>query len=81
MSTMHFIAEAWQLINTTFKNRCVKCGFLTDHVSSSGDSAVKLTENEEDDWCSLQTLGVQSEDYITYKSDQKVCDVQTVDQV
>jgi hypothetical protein len=27
----------------------VKCGFSIDYVSSNGDSAVKLTEDEEDD--------------------------------
>jgi hypothetical protein len=40
----------------------VKCGFSIDHVSSNDDSAVKLNEDEEDEWHSLQPLGVQSED-------------------
>jgi hypothetical protein len=66
LSTMQFIAEVWQLpILTTIKNCFVKCGFLIDHVYSSNDRIMKLCENEEDDWHSLQPLGVQFEDYIT----------------
>jgi hypothetical protein len=66
LSTLHFIAEAWRLITpTTIKNCFVKCGFSNDHVSNNYDSAVKLCEDEEDAWHSLQPLGVQSEDYPT----------------
>jgi hypothetical protein len=65
LSTMYFIAEAWKLITpTTIKNCYVKCGFSND-VSSNNESAVKLTDDEEDDWHSLQPPGVQSEDYTT----------------
>jgi hypothetical protein len=57
LSAVDFIAEAWRLITpTTIKNCFVKCGFLTDYVSSNGDSAVKLSEGEEDDWHGLQPL-------------------------
>jgi hypothetical protein len=57
LSGMHFIAEAWRLITpTTIKNCFVKCGFQIAHISSDDDSAVKLTEDEEDDLeCSLRT--------------------------
>jgi hypothetical protein len=50
LSAMHLIAEIWRLITpTTIKNCFVNCGFSIDHVSSNDDSAVKLTEDEEDD--------------------------------
>jgi hypothetical protein len=66
LSAMHFIAGVWRLItSTTIKNCFVKRGFSIDHVSSNDDSAVKLTEDEEDDWHSLHPPGVQSEDYTT----------------
>jgi hypothetical protein len=55
----------------------VKCGFSVDHVSSKVDSAVKLNEDEEDDWHSLPPLGVQFEDY-TCVSALKVCGIQSV---
>jgi hypothetical protein len=58
------------------KNFFVKCGF-----STNVDSAVELSEDEEDDWHSLQPLEVQSEDYPTYGSVLKACGVQSVDQV
>jgi hypothetical protein len=66
---------------TTIKNCFLKCGFSTDHVSHSDDSAVKLNEDEEDDWHSLQALGVQSEDYPTRDSALEVCGVLSVDKV
>jgi hypothetical protein len=43
------------------------------------DTAVKLCEDEEDDWHSLQPLGVQFEDYTTCDSALEVCGVQSVD--
>jgi hypothetical protein len=52
LSAVHFIAELLKLITPT----SIKCGFLIDHVSSNNDSAVKPTENKEDDWHSLQPL-------------------------
>jgi hypothetical protein len=56
-SAMHFTAETWRLITpTAVKNCFVKRGFSIDHVSSSDDSAVKLSEDEEDDWHSSQPL-------------------------
>jgi hypothetical protein len=76
---MHFIAEAWGLITaTTIKNCSVRCGFSIDHVSSNDESALKLTEDEEDDWHNLQLLGVQSEDYPTCDSALKVFGVRSV---
>jgi hypothetical protein len=57
----------------------VKCGFF-DHVSSNDGSAVKLSEDEEDEWCHLQPLGTQFEDY-TCDSAPEVFEVQNVDQV
>jgi hypothetical protein len=59
----------------------VKCGILIDHVSSNDDSALKLTEDEKDDWHSLQPLGVQSEDYPTCDSALKICEIRNVNQV
>jgi hypothetical protein len=54
------------------KNWFEKCDFSIDHVSSSDGSAVKLTEDEEDDWHSLQPVGVQFEDYTTCDSEVNV---------
>jgi hypothetical protein len=57
LSAMHFIAEPWiPKTPTTIKNCFVKCSFLIDNVSSN--DAVKFTEDEEDDWNSLQHLGI-----------------------
>jgi hypothetical protein len=42
---------------------------------------VKLTENEEDGWQSLQPLGMQFEDYTTCDGALEVCGIQSVDQV
>jgi hypothetical protein len=52
LSAKHLIAEPWRLITPTTHtmNNCfVNCGFSTDLVSSNDGSAVKLTEDEEDD--------------------------------
>jgi hypothetical protein len=73
LSAMHFIAEAWRLVTLTIiKNSFVKCGFSNDHISGNDDSAVKL---KEDDWHSLQPLGVQFEDYTTCDSALEVCGI------
>jgi hypothetical protein len=64
LSATHFIVEAWRLITpTAIKNYFVNYSFSNDHVSSNNDSALKLSEEEEDDWYCLQLLGAQSEDY------------------
>jgi hypothetical protein len=61
---MHFIAEAWRLITpTAIENYCVSHCFAND-VNSNNDSALKLSEND-DDWHSSQPLEAQSEDYTT----------------
>jgi hypothetical protein len=66
LSEMLFIAEAWRLVTRTIIKNCfVKCGFSNDHISGNDDSAVKLSEGEEDYWHSVQPLGVQFEDYTT----------------
>jgi hypothetical protein len=79
---MNFTAEAWRLITpTAIKNCFVKYGFSNDHVSSNNDSALILNKDEEDDWHSLQSLGVQLEDYMTVNSAPEVCGTQSVDQV
>jgi hypothetical protein len=44
-------------------------------------STVKLSEDKEDDWHSLQPLGVQCEDYTTCDSALEVCGIQSVDPV
>jgi RNA-binding protein YlmH len=78
LSAVHLIAEPSRLIICTIiKNCIVKYGFS----SSNDDSAVALSEDEEDDWHSLQPLGVQSEDYPTCDSALEVYRVQSVDQV
>jgi hypothetical protein len=50
-------------------------------VSSNDDSAVKLSEDEDDNWRSLQPLGVQFEDYTTRDSALEVYGLPSVDQV
>jgi hypothetical protein len=66
LPAVHLIADAGRLITpTTIKNCVVTCGFSIDLVSSTDDSAVKLCEDEEDDWHSVQSLGVQFEDHVT----------------
>jgi hypothetical protein len=59
----------------------VKCGFSNYYVSSNDDSAVKLSEDEKDDWHSLQPLGAQFKDYKTCDSALDLCGIQNVDQV
>jgi hypothetical protein len=59
----------------------VKCGFPNDHVIINDKSAVKLSENEVDDWHSLQLLGMQFEDYTTCDIALEICGIQSVDQV
>jgi hypothetical protein len=81
LSAMHFNAEAWRFVtHIAIKNRFVRCGFSTDHASSNDGNEVKLSEDEEVDWHSLQPLGVKSEEY-TCDSALEVCGVQNVDQV
>jgi hypothetical protein len=66
LSAKHFIAEAWRLMTPTkLKNYFVKCSFSNDHVSSNDDST---SEDEHDDWQSLQPQGVQFEGYTTCDS-------------
>jgi hypothetical protein len=63
LSAMHFIAEAWRLITpNTIMNYFVKCGFTNYHISNNENNAVKVSEDEVDDWHSLQPLGLQFED-------------------
>jgi hypothetical protein len=46
----------------THHNQKLLCeGWFLDHVSSNDDSTVNLSEVEEEDWHSLQSLGVQSD--------------------
>jgi hypothetical protein len=53
---VHFTAEAWTLITPTkIKNYFVKCSSLIHHVSSNDNIAVKLIDDEKNDWYSLQT--------------------------
>jgi hypothetical protein len=76
LSAVHFIAGAQRLItSTTVKNFYVKCGFSNDHISSNDDSAVKLSEDEEDDWYCLHPHGVQFEDCTTCDSALEVCGI------
>jgi hypothetical protein len=49
--------------------------------SQAAMMTVKLSEDEEDDWHSLQPLGVQCEDYPTFDSALEVYRVQSVDHV
>jgi hypothetical protein len=59
----------------------MKCGFSIDHASSNDYSAVKLTEDEENEWHSLHPLEMQFEDYKTHDSALEVCGIQSVNQV
>jgi hypothetical protein len=76
LSAVLVIASAWRLTTlTAIKLFFVKCDFSIGHVSSNEDSAVKLSEDEEDDWHSLQHLGMQSEDCPTCENALEVCGV------
>ena len=49
---------AWTLINLQATKNCfVKHNLPADHVYSSEDNALKLIEDDENDWHRLQTLG------------------------
>lgn len=61
------------LTHTIMKNCVVKCSLSNDHVSNNDDIAAKLREDEEDDWQSLQPLGVQSEVYPTCDNVLVIC--------
>jgi hypothetical protein len=80
----------FSITTTTIKNffvKCgfsidlVKCGFSIDHVSSNDGSAVKLSEDEEDNWHSLQPVGLQSEDYPTCDRTLEACRLLSINQV
>jgi hypothetical protein len=76
-----FHSRTWIMITpTTIKNFIVKCDFWIERVRSN-DSVVKLSEDEENDWHSLQPLGMQFEDYTTCDSGFEVCGILSVDQV
>ena len=58
LSAVHFTAEACKLINYNYcqELRCkIQYIFPVDHVYGSNDNALKLTEDEENDWHSLPT--------------------------
>jgi hypothetical protein len=81
LSAMHFIAEGCRLvIPTIIKNYFLKCGFSND-VNSNDDRVVKLSEDEDDNWRSLQHVGVQFENYATCDSVVEVCGMPSVNQV
>jgi hypothetical protein len=74
LSAVHFIEEAWHLIiPTTVKNFLVKCGFWIVHISSSDDSAAKLTEIRKMTGIVYSLLGVQFEDYVMCDIAVRVC--------
>jgi hypothetical protein len=53
---VNLTTEAWTLVTpTTIKNWSVKCRFLIHHVSSNDGIAVKLSDDKNHDWYSLQT--------------------------
>jgi hypothetical protein len=57
LHAVNLIAEACQMITpTTIKNCFLEFGFRIENVISSGNSAVKLTENEWYDWHSYSPL-------------------------
>jgi hypothetical protein len=55
--------------------------WFLDYHSSNEDSAMKLSEDEQDDWHSLHHLGVQSEEYPKCDSALDDCGVWGVHQV
>jgi hypothetical protein len=46
---MHIITEAWRIITLTAISWSAKCVISVDHVSSSDDYALKLTDNEKNE--------------------------------
>jgi hypothetical protein len=82
LSAMHFTADTWGLISLTAIKKCfAHYGFPVDHVSSTDSVTLKFTEDEENDWHSLQPSGVWFEDYTTCASTPKICGVHTVSHV
>jgi hypothetical protein len=66
------------VISLTAIKKCIaRYGFPVDHVSSTDGVTLKFTEDEENDWHSLQPSGVWFEDY-TCASTLKICGVHTV---
>jgi hypothetical protein len=74
------LAEAWKLV-TLLSRTVAQCGFQIDLVCGIDNSALKLTEDEENDWHSLQPLGLQNEDYMVFNSDVEFRRAQSVDQM
>jgi hypothetical protein len=59
----------------------VQCGFLMDLVCGIDNNALKLTEDEENGWHSLQPLGLQIEDYMIFNSDVEVRRGESIDKM
>jgi DNA-directed RNA polymerase subunit N (RpoN/RPB10) len=55
------------------KNCFSKCGFPVENVYNNYDMALKLIKDEENVKHSLQSLGLQFEDYMAYDSGLKIC--------
>jgi hypothetical protein len=69
------------LSHTSIKNRFAKCGFLVENVYNNDNSALKLTEDDEENgWHSLQSLGMQFDDY-TCDSALEISGVHSINQV
>jgi hypothetical protein len=83
LSAVHFKTKSWKLITMTADEYCfAKCSCPADTVcSSSSDNALTCNEDEENEWHSVQYLGVQFEDSMTCDSAVEVCGVQNVHQV
>jgi hypothetical protein len=78
LSEMHLIAEPRRLITPTTIENCF-VSVVSQFIMSA--AMMKLTENEEDDWRSLQPLRVQSKDCRACDSAFEVCGIRSVDQV
>lgn len=77
-----FHSRSLEVVVTLTAIRTVaQCGFLIDLVCGIDNSALKLTKDEENNWHSLQTVGVQIEDYMTFNSDVEFCRAQSIDQM
>lgn len=57
------------------KNCFAKCGFPVENVYGNDDMALKLIKVEENVQYSLQSLGLQCEDYMAHGGGLEICGV------
>jgi len=80
-SRMHFSSRSLEVGNSDLTRTVAQCGFQIDLVYGIDNNALKLTEDDENVWHSLQPLGFQIEDYMILNSDVEVHRAQSIYQM